>query len=1090
MNYSLIFNIRHINSNKHINAISVVLAIIVCLFVLTSCASHSSFKHSPGQTIPKLFSGNFHRAIQQDITSTIKITTEPGHWKKYTQFSLIPAGPYISHNHPLDFQPLAIVSSGNYVYVATKSSKKNHSNLMIVHFSENGQSEILGKKLLINGVITKLTYHNKHIIYALKHGGIKVIDVSSPKSPVTTHNYPTKSPVQDIQYANQSTYLLLKNNLLLKVKLIPDATDATNNSFGKPLQQWKLPVSAKSFAVRNNLVYLAGPRGISTAKLTKSGAELIASYSSSGSPEGIQLKNNLALVADGPGGLIVFQIKPNGHLLWLGSYNKQDAINSILSIPSGKQPENNNTVFVSLANGSILSIDLTNPELPSSGAVFKPQHPAITTTMLETTHTLSNKSEGVMATNNSLLRFVITGNNKQLISTEGVNFGGSRRGIIRANILYVADWFSGLHLYDISNPENIRHLSSYHTPGSSKGVVLLDHYALIGDDDQGLQIVDIKNPQHPRWVSELTPDSLSGVGLAYTMKLVENTLYLADHRGGFHIIDLSDINHPKRLGGYNTPGKSWGIDVVNHFVFVADDTSGLLVFDASNASNPELVGQFNPGGQAEDVLIKNNLAYVTFFDKGLYILNISRPHKPEIIGHTPVPGNARGLELDILHPDKPLAYIAGWESGLHIVDVSHPETPHIIGSYDTDGAAWGVNIKDGIAYVLDWWGGIKVIDVKQPTQPAYLSQYHARSNLQQIRTKNKYLYATSGSSGLQVYDIKNPLNPIWTNGVDLNGNAMDVWLDEDRAYVATDGNGIAIIDTPDPFYTRQIGLVNTPGQALRVRALKKILYIQDSLAGLLVVDVRDPQQPQEIARYPATIHDIWVDDDALWLTTTQGLVWWEHKNINLFTDKNTLEIHGGSHWIRTRNDLVVTANKNGIVKLWRKTPGGLISLSQYKIRETLLDLQLEQNTLYVLGKHSGLMAINISNPKSPLLTATYPATGKHTRFEIAQGAAFFAGEKRLASVTLLPSTVLISNIAARSDGSNDINIHLPANLPIGLYHLLATSPDGQRELLPNAINVQFSAPHSSPDSAQGMGKSSLKTIRQMLKNPLKPPTDH
>ena len=1088
MNYFLIFNIKHVNSINPIYAISVVLAIIVSLFVLTSCTPHSSFKHSPDYNIPKLFSDNYFRTIQQDITNTIKIITKTksGHRQKNTQFSLIPAGPYISHNQPLDFPPLAIASSGNYIYVATKSSKQNHSNLMIVRFSDDGQSRIIGKRLLIKGEITKLTYHNKHLIFALKHGGIKVIDVSIPKASVTILNFPTKSPVQDIQNTNQASYVLLKDSFLLKIKLIPDATDASNSSFGKPLQQWKLPVSAKSFTIRNNLIFLAGPRGIATAKLTKSGVELIASYHSSGTPKDIQLKNSLALVADGPGGLIVFQIKANGHLKWLGSYNKQGAINSILSIPSKNQSENNNNVFVSLANGNILSIDLTNPELPSSGVAFKPPHPAVATTMLETTHSLSNKSEGVLVTNNSLLRFVMTGNNKQLISTEGVNLGGSRRGIIRDNILYVADWFSGLHLYDISNPEHIRHLSNYHTPGSSKGVVLLNDYALIGDDDQGLQIIDVKNPQLPRWVSELTPESLSGVGLAYTMKLVKNTLYLADHRGGFHIIDLSDINHPKRLGGYNTPGKSWGIDVVNHYIFVADDSSGLLVFDASNANKPKLVGQFNPGGQAEDVLIKNDLAYVTFFDKGLYILNINHPHKPKIIGHSPIPGNARGLKLDNLFPDKPLAYIAGWESGLHIVDVSHPETPHIIGSYDTDGAAWGVNIKDGVAYVLDWWGGIKAVDVRQKTKPVYLSQYHARSDLQQMRTKNKYLYAASGSSGLQVFDIKNPLNPIWVNGVDLIGNAVDVWLDEDRAYVATSGSGIAILDTLDPFYTRQIGLVNTPGQALRVRALNEILYIQDSLVGLLVVDVRDPQQPQEIARFPIKIQGLWIDDNTLWLSTTQGLVWWGHKNDGILTEKNMLAINGGSHWIRTQNDLVVTANKNGVVKLMRKASGGLTSLSQYNAQQTLLDLQLKQNTLYVLGKRSGLMAINISNPKSPILTTTYPATGKHTRFEIAQGAAFFAGEPRLASVTLLPSTALISNSAARTDGSNEINIHLPANLPIGHYHLLATSPDGQRELLPNAINVQLSA----PQSIQNKGKSSLKTIRQMLKNPLKQPTEH
>jgi hypothetical protein len=363
-----------------------------------------------------------------------------------------------------------------------------------------------------------------------------------------------------------------------------------------------------------------------------------------------------------------------------------------------------------------------------------------------------------------------------------------------------------------------------------------------------------------------------------------------------------------------------------------------------------------------------------------------------------------------------------------------------------------------------------------------------------MRSKNKYLYAASGSSGVQIFDIKNPLNPIWTTGVDINGIALDVWLDEDRAYVAAGDGGIAILDTLDPFYTRRIGLINTPGQALRVRAWNEVLYIQDSHAGLLVIDVRDPQHPRELGRYPIQVNDLWVDENALWVSTSQGLTWWDHGDSgalvnelsNNMNNKNLLRIHGGINWVRSQNDLVVTAHKDGDLTLWQKTPEGLISLSQYKTREPLLDMQLEQDSLYVLGSRSGLMAINISDPKLPYLTAVYPATGKHTRFEIAQGAAFFAGESRLASVTLLPSAGLTSTFLSltgitHSDGLDEVEIHLPAHLPIGQYHLLATTPGGQQELLPNALSVQFSTP--------GQGKSSLKTMRQMLKSPLKPPTE-
>lgn len=1040
-------NISVVKTSRRIIALTVILPFIV----LTACAFHE-----PVNLSSNLKNAGFHTQVKQGLVSTVKLKTNTAtnHWQKNIQVAIMPAGPYVSHRFSLDYQPAAVASDGNYAYVASHSSKDDitSSNLQIFQFIANGQTKLLANIREINGEVSQLNYANGYLLLLMKQGGFITINVTQPASPTISLNYPTKSPVLDAQFNGNTAYLLLENNLLLEMSL---ASRPAGNQAANLLHSWELPVDARAITVHKDIVFLVGTQGVATVKLSNKSTNLIDLHKTSGIPVDIKLHNSLALVTDGPGGLLVFSISETGQLRWAGSYNKRGPITQLSMTKNG--------VLATLENESVMSIGLTNPELPNSGPAFKPGDAILATAV----HSSDSQNDAVLlVTTNLLQRVVMADDGGRAISPEGINQGGSRRGVIRDNILYVADWFSGLHLYDISIPQQPRHLSNYHTPGSSKGVILKGNYALIGDDDQGLQIIDIEDPHRPRWVSELSPESLSKVGLAYTMKLVGDILYLADHRGGFHIIDLGDIFHPKRLGGYDTPGKSWGIDVFNNFVFVADDRSGLLVFDASNTAKPELVGQFDPGGQAEDVAIQNGLAYVTFFDKGLYVLDIQNPRQLKVTGHTPIPGNARGIELA-----DGLAYIAGWESGLHIIDTRGPDTPHIIGSFDTDGAAWGVNTKNGYAYVLDWWGGIKVIDVRQPSRPTYVGQYHARDTLQQLRAKNKYLYAASGSGGLQIFDIKNPLNPIWTTGVDFNGQAQDVWFEESRAYVATGDGGVVILDILDPFYSRRIGLVATPGQAQRVRAWNETLYIQDSQAGLIIVDVRDPQRPQEIARYPIQIRDIWVDDSALWISTSKGLNWWRHSDNGALNNKNLQPISGGSSWVRTLDDLVATAHENGAISLWRITPRGLVPLGEYQAGESISDLQLDQQVIYILGKRSGLMAINISDPKTPRLTALYPATGRHTRFEIADGAAFFAGESRLASVTLLPTTI---SIQASPDG---LEIRLPADLPTGKYHLLLTTANGHRELLPNALSVQFSTVNS--------GKSPLENMRDMLKTPKK-----
>ena len=143
--------------------------------------------------------------------------------------------------------------------------------------------------------------------------------------------------------------------------------------------------------------------------------------------------------------------------------------------------------------------------------------------------------------------------------------------------------------------------------------------------------------------------------------------------------------------------------------------------------------------------------------------------------------------------------------------------------------------------------------------------------------------------------------------------------------------------------------------------------------------------------------------------------------------------------------------------------------------DVITGLQLDGDRLFWVGRHNGLQAVDIRQPQSPRLMAAYPATGHHTHVAIAHGAAFLAGEPKLASVTLLPE------MDVEADAGRGLRLRVPADLPLGAYHLLSVTPGGQRQLYPNALNVRFSAP--------GQRKFSLETFRQILKSPLKAPAE-
>jgi hypothetical protein len=976
----------------------------------------------------------------------VDVSVQVTDWGAGSQLAIVPAGPYASHQMPLSSPLLAMVSDGQHLFAAMPLDDGS-SEMRVYTFPSQAAARLVSRLTLPQGRVSALSYRQGKVLAVVEGFGVVLVDVSRLQQPRMVARYQKNQAVRDaVLVSDEDLYLLLADGTLEQVDF--------QTGRAKRRAAWTLPVPTQTLSVRDGLALVTGAEGVAVMRLDPDRAQVVGRYTTNTTPQGLYLRDDLVLVQGAENGLVVLRLQENGQLQWLGSHNKRGAIDGLMV--SGAD------TWVRLEGQTLLQMGLENPRLPNPGLAYRAPFPL---------QAMTPAHEAVfVADRRGLERIAFPPRGGAQLSPEGVNLGGSRRGVIRNNILYVADWFSGLHLYDISDPAHLKHLGNYHTPGSSKGVLLVGDYALVGDDDQGLQIMDVSDPVHPRWVSELAPSAMAELGLAYTMDRVGDRLYLADHRGGFHIIDISDMTHPRRLGGFDTPSKSWAIHVVDGVAFVADDSAGLLSFDVSDPTRPQLIGRYSPGGQAEDVVVRDGLAYVAFFDDGFHVVDIRDARHPKAVGQVAVPGNARGIQL-VDH----LAYVTGWESGLQVVDIRQPQAPRIIGHYDTRGSAWGVNVQGDFAYVLDWWGGIEVLNVADPRRPHFVSRYHARDPLGPVRTKGKYLYAANGPSGLQVFDIKNALNPIWAKGVDLPGTARDVWLDMDQAYVALGEAGVAVVDVLDPFYSRALGRVATPGAARRVRAWNGYLYVVDSKAGLMVMDVRKPKRPSEVARYPLMARDLWLAQGWLYGADAQGLRLYSLGSDGRLDAKTRYPLPRGGVLVRVQGEQIVVADGEGTLHLLRQDGERLTPVSTLALGERWRDAQLDQGRLYLLGERSGLMVVDITNDAQPRLTTVYPATGRHTTLALAQGAAFLGGEARLASVRLLPP------VGLRPANEGQVTLHLPADWPIGDYHLLSLSADGRRHWYPAAIK-SHRAGHPS-------GANDLEAIRRLLKGRLKPPPD-
>lgn len=937
------------------------------------------------------------------------------------QLALAPGGSYVQYGTALGGAAQAIAVRDRLAYVASGNS------FLIFGLAEDSPPNLLAQ-LRGQGKITHVALQGGYAYLADSAGTLRIVDVHDPQRPQPVAAQPLPQPLSALYVEPGRAYLVSGKQL--------DILDISQPQAPQRIAGFTLPGEAIAVQVAEGYAYLALPDAGLKVLDVRDPHGVREAGSFRGEARDVAVVQGRAYLANGATGLTILDVSEPQAPRWLGSVNRIGA-SLALSYDEGHIALRNDRSEITL-------IDVRNPGLPKIVAVHRPDCPVDAVALVQ---------KQVLAIAGASLETVNFSAPSPGAVDAGANFGGSRRAVLRDNILYVADWFSGLHLYDISEPAAPRHLAAFHTPGSSKGVAVRGDYAYVGDDDHGVQIIDISSPRRPRKVSEIaTP------GLAYTMKLAGDYLYLADHRGGFHIISVADAAHPAIVGSAQTADKAWAVEVVDGIAYVAADNAGLLVFDVSDPQQPKQIAAHSLGGAAEDVVIRDHLAYVASFENGMHILDVSNPSQPRAIGHLPTPGNARGIELD-----GHIAYIADWVSGVQVADISDPAQPRLIGSHDTAGWSWGVLVQGRYAYVLDWWGGIAVLDVSRPAAPAPAGAYHLRGTARDVVARGGYAYVAGGSNGLQIFDVKTPQNPIWMAGVDMAGEVQSIWLENRTAYLAAGEGGLLAVDISNPFEPQKIRRYAVQADGARVelvRAHGKLVFAADRQHGVVIINADTGQQT---AMFAAKINDMWPAADGRLLLATQGGV-----EIVGVSDparpRRVQRLPQRAELVRAQGNLLAIYDKTTGITLYDYPR--LRRLGRFNPAEEIFDLQISGNRLYASGSLSGLLVLDISDARHPALKAAYPAASGATRLSEFSGAVFMAGRETLTTVRLLP------DVAFSSKGGGSITVSAPPQLPPGSYHLLALDAvSGKRVVQYDALRVVMPAPKSRPFSLQDFDRA-------------------
>ncbi|TES93834.1 MAG: hypothetical protein E3J87_01440, partial [Candidatus Cloacimonadota bacterium] len=193
------------------------------------------------------------------------------------------------------------------------------------------------------------------------------------------------------------------------------------------------------------------------------------------------------------------------------------------------------------------------------------------------------------------------------------------------------------------------------------------------------------------------------------------------------------------------------------------------------------------------------------------------------------------------------AYVAT-RSYLSIVDISAPPSPWVVINFDEGSGPLGVFVIDTLAYINDG-GWFTIVNVSTPDSPSIVGSCFIPVVTEPkgvyVRDSNAYLAASD--SGLQIVSVLNPSTPSIIGRHHTPGKTKDLFVNNLIAYLA-DLDSLQIIEVSDSTAPFRLGAVAMPNSCYDVFVIDTFAYVacQSNFGTdgtLQIVNVSDPTVP-------------------------------------------------------------------------------------------------------------------------------------------------------------------------------------------------------------------------------------------------------
>lgn len=290
-------------------------------------------------------------------------------------------------------------------------------------------------------------------------------------------------------------------------------------------------------------------------------------------------------------------------------------------------------------------------------------------------------------------------------------------------------------------------------PDEANGIYIADGRAYVADYKTGLLVFDISDKSNPVKISEI---ELSGDGM--DVYVSGKFAYVACGYSGLQIIDISDIKNMRVASSFKQDDSSFDyakrLQIKDNLLFLADSVGGFKIIDISIPDAPEFISMFGSTyqGSIEDVIIDGNTAFLADYRAGFIVVDITELKNPQLVSEIRTTGMAKGVCKIESGPEKtPYVLVADYRD-IKVIDISDISKPIIVGNYDGLNNAVSITSSGSNAFVADYNLGIAQFDITEAAKPVFVKTFDS-GKTNDVCVYEDYVYS-AGEKGVIAFKIE------------------------------------------------------------------------------------------------------------------------------------------------------------------------------------------------------------------------------------------------------------------------------------------------------------------------------------------------